>query len=183
MNTSYVQNGKWRRMILTAALLAWLAPGATQALAAAVGGNDTNINMPVAACTTLNAQNVIVPAGTVQYCAVTGSADVQNSGSTGLSTYLFNLTLDNVACLPLDGGKERTVQFRNLAFANPPLSVPDVRIKEVSSTGFFRLGPGAHTLRWTARPLPGSPATAVLDRSMSVVCDNIPLPPTPIPLP
>jgi hypothetical protein len=41
---------------------------------------------------------------------------------------------------------------------------------------------GAHVLRWTARPV-GSPATTVIDRSLSVVCTDYRLPYTPPPVP
>jgi len=172
----WVNNGQWRKLVLAAALPTWFALSATQALAASVGGQDTNVNIGLGACTTLNQQ--IIPASPqVRYCAATGSADVSNPGNVGLSSYAFNLTLDNAACAPLDGGAERTVQFGNLA------NVPDVRIKEVSSTRFFVIPAGnfVHVIRWTGRIVPGSPATVVLDRSMTVVCDFLPLPVTPIP--
>jgi hypothetical protein len=171
----WARGSKWKKMVLAAALPAWLALGATQALAVpAAGGNDTNANIGVGACTTLNFQPITVVGNQVRYCAATGSADVLNPGQNG-GLYAFNLTLDNVVCAPLDGGKERTVQFSNLVVAGTP--VPDNRIKEVTSTGFFKVsGAGVHMIRWTARPIPGSPATIVLDRSLSVVCTDVPLP-------
>ncbi len=164
-----------KKAVLSSALCLGIAAlGAGSAFAQpATGGNDTNINIAVPACTTLNAQVVPVPAGAVRYCTATGSADTVNPGNVGLSTYVFNLTLDNVACAPLDGGKERTLQFSNLVAST---SLPDVRIKEVSSTGFFVIPAGVHVLRWTARPV-GSPATTVIDRSLSVVCTDYRLPP------
>jgi hypothetical protein len=59
--------------------------------------------------------------------------------------------------------------------------VPDVRIKEVTSTGFFILPGGVpHIIRWTGRA-PGAPGTVVADRSLSVVCTDYRLSPTPIP--
>ncbi len=154
---------------LTAVLSAWFALGASQALAVpAAGGNNTNVNIGVAACTTLNTQFIPVPAGTTRYCVATGSADVQSPGSVG-GTYLFNLTLNNAACAPPDGGMERTVQFSN--------AFPDNRIKEVTSTGFFVVPAGNNFIRWTARPDPAvaAPATIVIDRSLSVICLDYPL--------
>jgi hypothetical protein len=173
-------HGRVRRAVVAASLPTWLALGAGHALAVPVaGGNDTNVDIGVAACTTLNTQLIPVPFGTVRYCSATGSADVRNPGGLG-STYAFNLTLDNVVCGPLDGGKERTVQFANTPVAGQ--LVPDTRIKEITSTGFFVVPAGNHYLRWTARPLPGSPATTVLDRSLSVVCTDSRLPSVLLPL-
>ena len=171
----WARSNKWRKMLLAAALPTLFALSATQALAIpAAGGNDTNANIGVGACTTLNAQPITIIGNQVRYCTATGSADVLNPGQAG-GMYAFNLTLDNVVCAPLNGGKERTVQFSNLVVAGVP--VPDNRIKEVSSTGFFKIaGAGVHMIRWTARPLPGSPATLVDDRSLSVVCTDVPLP-------
>lgn len=186
MNTSFVQsfrlwlrNGNWKKMVLAAALPAWFALGAGHALAQSVGGQDTNVNIgiPAGGCTTLNAQ--ILPAiNQVRYCVATGSADVFHpAGNVG--TYFFNLTLDNAACAPFDGGKERTVQFLDVPVAGQ--LVPDVRIKEVTSTGFFTLAANvAHMIRWTGRAS-GAPGTIVADRSLSVVCSPLRLPPTPIP--
>jgi hypothetical protein len=137
----------------------------------AAGGNDTNVNINVAACTTLNAQTVNVVGNAVRYCVATGSADASNPVGAGPHDYAFNLTLDNAACLPFDGGKERTLEFWDAG------GVSDNRIKEITSTGFFRIaGQGVHTIRWTARPLPGAPALTVLDRSLSVVCTDWQLP-------
>ena len=187
MNTSFVQSfrlrlrhGNWKKMVLTAALPAWLALGAGQALAQfAVGGQDTNVNIgiPAGGCTTLNAQ--ILPATNIpRYCVATGSADVFHPAGNG-GTYVFNLTLDNAACVPFDGGKERTVQFLDAAAGGQ--IIPDNRIKEVTSTGFFTLAANAvHVIRWTGRA-PGAPGTVVADRSLSVVCSPLQLPPTPIP--
>ena len=187
MDTSFVQSfrlwlrsGNWKKMVLAVALPAWFALGAGQALAQpAVGGQDTNVNIgiPAGGCTTLNAQ--FLPAiNLTRYCVATGSADVFHpAGNVG--TYFFNLTLDNAACAPFDGGKERTVQFLDVPVAGQ--LVPDVRIKEVTSTGFFTLAANvAHMIRWTGRA-PGAPGTIVADRSLSVVCSPLRLPPTPIP--
>ena len=188
MNTSvtrnfrqWVRNGNWKKMLVTTALPAMLLTlGAGHALAQ-VGGQDTNgnVGIPAGGCITLNQQ--ILPAATfLRYCAVTGSADVFHPVGNGL--YTFNLTLDQpvaTACNPLDGGKERTVQFFDTPVGG--VIVRDSRIKEVTSTGFFRLAAGvAHILRWTGRAT-GSPATLVADRSLSVVCSNLSLPPSPIP--
>jgi hypothetical protein len=163
---------------LAAAVPAWLALGAGHALAQ-VGGQDTNVNIaiPAGGCTTLNQQ--IFPAATfLRYCAVTGSADVFHPAAAN-GFYTFNLTLDNVACAPLDGGKERTVQFSDVAAGGTV--VPDSRIKEVTSTGFFTLAPLVpHTIRWTGRAT-GAPATTVADRSLSLTCSNARLPVSPIP--
>jgi hypothetical protein len=177
--TNNIRNGKAGKMILAGAFSLWSALGATQAFALpAAGGNDTNVNIVVPACTTLNTQFVLVAGNAVRYCVATGSADIGNPGAVGVNTYAFNLTLDQPAatiCNPLDGGKERTVQFSNVPVAGQLLS--DNRIKEITSTGFFRIaGPGVHIIRWTARPIPGSPASTVLDRSLSVVCTDVPLP-------
>ncbi len=182
MNTSFVQsvrlwmNGKnWRKMVVAAALPASLALGASSALAQ-VGGNDTNVNLviPAGGCITLNQK--IVPLATFpRYCAVTGSADVAHPNGNGF--YTFNLTLDQpvaTACNPIDGGKERTVLFQDVAVGGA--IVPDNRIKEVTSTGFFTLPAGAaHIIRWTGRAT-GAPATTVLDRSLSVVCSSALIP-------
>ena len=167
---------KVKKIILAAALPACLAFGASQALAVpAASGNDTNANIGIGACTTLNAQPITVVGNQIRYCTATGSADVRNPGPVGVHNYAFNLTLDNVVCAPLDGGKERTVEFANLPIAGQ--FVLDNRIKEVSSTGFFRVaGAGVHMIRWTGRAIPGAPATLVLDRSLSVVCTDVPLP-------
>ena len=186
MNTSFVQSfrlwlrsGNWRKMVLAAALPAWLALGAGQALAQSTGGQDTNVNIviPAGGCTTLNAQNL--PAiNQVRYCVATGSADVFNPPGL-LATYFFNLTLDNAACVPFNGGKERTVQFLDVVVGGQLVS--DNRIKEVTTTGFFTLAANvAHIIRWTGRAT-GAPATTVDDRSLSVVCTPLRLPATPIP--
>jgi hypothetical protein len=84
MNTAFVQRfrlqpgsarGKVKQTTLAAALSAWFALGASQALAVpAAGGNATNVNIGVAACTTLNTQLIPVPVGTTRYCVATGSA-------------------------------------------------------------------------------------------------------------
>ena len=179
MNMAFGRNF-WKKLVLAAALPAWLTLGAGQALAqVAVGGQDTNVNIliPAGGCTTLNAQ-IIPAANFVRYCVATGSADVFNPPGN-VANYLFNLTLDNVACAPVNGGKERTVQFLDVAVGGQ--IVPDNRIKEVTSTGFFALAANVgHMIRWTGAA-PGSPATTVDDRSLSVVCSPLRLPATPIP--
>jgi hypothetical protein len=187
MNTSFAQSFRlwisgrsWRKMVLAAALPAWLALGAGHALAQpAVGGQDTfvNIGIPANGCTTLN-QQIFAASNLVRYCVATGSADVLHPAGNG-GTYVFNLTLDNAACAPLNGGMERTVQFADVAVGAQVIR--DNRIKEVTSTGFFTLTPNvAHILRWTGRA-PGAPATIVDDRSLSVVCLNQRLLASPIP--
>lgn len=188
MATSFTQNFRpwignqsWRKLVLAAALPTWLALGAGHALAQ-TGGQDTNVNIgiPAGGCITLN-QQILPAAAFTRYCTVTGSADVFHPVGNGL--YTFNLTLDQpvaTACNPLDGGKERTVQFSDVAFGG--VLIPDNRIKEVTSTGFFKIAPGnlPHILRWTGRAT-GSPATIVADRSLSVVCSTTALPASPIP--
>lgn len=187
MDTSFVQSfrlwlrsGNWKKMVLAAALPAWLALGAGQALAQpAVGGQDTNINIgiPANGCTTLN-QQIFPAVNLVRHCVATGSADVFNPPGL-LATYFFNLTLDNAACAPFDGGKERTVQFLDVVVGGQLVS--DNRIKEVTTTGFFTLAANAaHIIRWTGRAT-GAPATTVADRSLSVVCSPLRLPASPIP--
>ena len=131
------------------------------AAAAWLGSSAINadIAMPMGAWTTLNA--VVVPANvTPAYCTAVGSADF-NSPAAGVGTYLLTLTLD-APNPPINLGQERTVQF-----------VPGGSlIREVSTTQGFALPAGAHLLRSLGRPAPGSPATAALDRSFSVVCDK-----------
>lgn len=187
MDTSFTQSfrswlsGKsWKKMMMLAVLPTWLALGAGHALAQpAVGGQDSNANIgiPAGGCTTLN-QQIFAASNLVRYCVATGSADVLHpAGNAG--SYLFNLTLDNAACVPFNGGKERTVQFLDVAIGGQV--VPDNRIKEVTSTGFFTLAPNvAHIIRWTGRS-PGAPGTVVDDRSLSVVCLNQRLLASPIP--
>lgn len=188
MNTSFARSfrswlsGKnWKKMMMLAALPTWLALGAGHALAQpAVGGQDSNVNIgiPAAGCTTLN-QQIFAASNLVRYCVATGSADVLHPAGNG-GTYVFNLTLNNAACAPLNGGMERTVQFQDVAVGAQVIR--DNRIKEVTSTGFFTLAANVgHILRWTGRALAGVPATIVDDRSLSVVCLNQRLVASPIP--
>lgn len=142
------------------------------------GGNSSNANVLVPACTTLNAQTVLTPQQRARYCVATGSADAANPGGVGVRQYAFTLTLDTVACLPLDSGVERTLEFQNVALGATVVS--DNRVKEITTTAFFVLQPlatGGHVIRFQARPLiAGIPPLTVLDRSLSVVCMDDRLP-------
>lgn len=138
----------------------------------AIGGNDTTVDVVVPVCTSLVEQDIFVPQGETYYCAVTGSSDALNPDQDPVAKRVgFNLTLDNLFCDPLDGGMERTLEFSDM-----------IRLKHITSTGFFEIGQGNHVIRWTARPIAAAPALTVLDSSLSVVCtDEEQLPYTPIP--
>ena len=144
------------------ALPVWMALAPYPAFAAVLGSRATNDNiaLPAGTWTTLN-QIAVPAADEVRYCTAVGSADVRVPA--GINTaYLFTLTLD-VPQPPINLGQERTVQ-----------SVPGgPRIKEVTTTQGFRLAPDvAHVIYWLGRPALGNPPAMVLDRSMTVVCDE-----------
>ena len=97
--------------------------------------------------------------------------------------YRFTLSLAAGAD-PIDSGRERT-----LAFVNQPVGgavVSDSRIKEITSTWFFRLvQPGVYFIRWRATKFAAATANMTVDdSSLSVVCTDATLTPLigPVPL-
>lgn len=167
--------------LLAVALPVWLALVPTHALAVdATGGNDTNAAQVVAtvgpaAWTTLRAQQITV-GNTPRYCVATGSSDALNPGGVAGNFYRFTLSLAAGAD-PIDSGRERTLQFFNQPVGGAV--VLDSRIKEITSTWFFRLTqPGVYFIRWRATKFAAATANMTVDdSSLSVVCTDATLVP------
>jgi hypothetical protein len=166
---------------LAVALLVGLALVPTHALAVdATGGNDTNVNQVVATVgpatwTTLRAQQITV-GNTPRYCVATGSSDALNPGGVAANFYRFTLSLAAGAD-PIDSGRERTLEFFNQPLGG--IVVSDSRIKEITSTWFFRLTqPGVYFIRWRATKFAAATANLTVDdSSLSVVCTDATLTP------
>ncbi len=170
------------RMLLAATLPACLALIPAQALAVpASGGNevffpDQLVNtVGPATWTTLRRVPIIV-GNTPRFCAVTGSSDALNPGGVLSNFYRFTLTLA-AGANPIDQGQERTLHFFNQPIPGGHVVV-DNRIKEITSTWWFRLTtPGTHFVYWRATKFAvGTAPMTVDDSSISVVCTDVALP-------
>ena len=160
--------------LLAVALPVWLALVPTHALAVdATGGNDTNVapgrghgrpsRLDDAAGPTES------PSGTRRGTASPLAAPMRSTRAGWRPISCFTLSLAAGAD-PIDSGRERTLEFVNQPVGGAVVS--DSRIKEITSTWFFRLvQPGVYFIRWRATKFAAGTANMTVDdSSLSVVC-------------
>lgn len=111
--------------------------------------------------------SVVVGPSAGRHCVAVGSADGLNPFNGESNQYHFGLSLDS--------GSPNNKYLRIMEFSDG--ASDDIDALEVSTTGFFTLPSGTHTIHLKARKNSNGSATMrVVDASLSVICLDSKLP-------